>query len=57
MMWINPKDARGHFTADHSFGELLYDSLGDDPKTDATEITNQRALDKVKAVFPDLFKK
>lgn len=56
VMWKNPTDARGHFTADHSFGALKYEDLGDNPATPAIEITKQPALDILKAKLPEMFK-
>ena len=56
IMWKNPTDERGHFTADHSFNVLKYEDLGDDKATKPIEITKQPALDIIKAKLPDLFK-
>lgn len=53
MMWKNPTDARGHITADHSFGAMKLEDLGDDPATPAIEIKNQKFIDIIKQNFPN----
>lgn len=53
MMWKNPTDAHSHITADHSFGAMKYEELGDDPATPAIEITNQKFIDTIKQAFPN----
>lgn len=48
MMWINKTDVHSHLTADHSFGAMKYEDLGDDPKTPAVEIKNPKFIDLLK---------
>ena len=56
MMWKNPTDERNHITADHSFGAMKYEDLGDDPATKPIEIKNPAMIDLVKKALPDLAK-
>ena len=48
FMWINPTDARGHFTKDHSFGKYPYEVYDDDPETKPVEIRNPDTINKMK---------
>lgn len=57
IMWKNTTDDHGHITADHSFGAMPYDQLGDKSDTKAIEITNQKFLDLIKKQLPDVIKK
>ncbi len=54
LMWKNPTDPHNHITADHSFGAMKYEDMGDDPDTKEIEITNPAYVDLVKKAFPDL---
>ncbi|MEA4901519.1 cytochrome c3 family protein [Desulfitobacterium sp.] len=54
MMWKNKTDAYGHISADHSFGAIKYEDLGDDPATKPIEIKNQRIIDIINQKFPNL---
>lgn len=53
LMWKNPTDAHGHITADHSFGAMKLEDLGDDPATPAIEIKNTKFTDLIKQNFPN----
>ncbi|TGE38472.1 hypothetical protein E4K67_11085 [Desulfosporosinus fructosivorans] len=55
IMWKNPTDERGHFTADHSFG-IKYEDLGDDLATKPVEVTNPATIELLKKAVPDLAK-
>lgn len=55
IMWKNPTDERGHFTADHSFG-IKYEDLGDDLATKPIEVTKPTTLELLKKAVPDLAK-
>jgi len=56
LMWKNPTDGHNHITADHSFGAIKYDDIGDDPATKEIEITNSAYVDLAKNALPDLAK-
>ena len=56
IMWKNATDAHGHISADHSFGVMPYEDLGDDIKTKEIEITNQKFIDLLKKAVPSLSK-
>ena len=56
LMWKNPTDERGHFTKDHSFGAMPYEELGDDPKTKPIEIKNQKFIDLITKMLPEVAK-
>jgi len=48
LMWVNPTDARDHFTKDHSFGKYPYEAYDDDPETKPVEIRNPDTITKMK---------
>lgn len=56
LMWKNPTDERGHFSADHSFGAIKYEDTGDDPKTKPIEITKPESIELLKKAIPELAK-
>jgi len=56
LMWKNPTDPHGHITADHSFGAMKYEDMGDDPATKEIEIKNPAYVDLAEKAFPDLAK-
>ncbi|HEX3033472.1 MAG TPA: cytochrome c3 family protein, partial [Bacillota bacterium] len=56
LMWKNATDERGHFTADHSFGALKYEEMGDDPATKTIEIKNPAYIDLINKALPELGK-
>ena len=53
VMWKNPTDAHSHLTADHSFGAINYEDIGDDPETKDIEITNPAYVDLIKQALPE----
>ena len=55
VFWKNPVDAHGHITADHSFYQIKSSDYTVDEKT-KTMILNDNMVNKVRSLFPDLFK-
>lgn len=56
LMWKNTTDERGHLTADHSFGALKYEDMGDDAATKTIEIKNPAYVNLINEAIPDLGK-
>ena len=53
LMWKNATDERNHITADHSFGAMKYEDMGDDPATKTIEITNPAYVDLAKKAIQE----
>jgi len=53
LMWKNPTDGHNHITADHSFGAMNYEDMGDDAATKEIEITNPAYVDLVEKELPE----
>ncbi|MGI6227023.1 MAG: cytochrome c3 family protein [Peptococcales bacterium] len=49
IMWVNPTDAYGHFSKDHSFGRYRYEDYDDDPNTQELEIKNAETIKNMKS--------